>query len=277
MLPRDALLPLTCTRLGTCCHGKVVWVTPWEAGRLAVALALSPADFRARHTVDGGIRLAMDGARGHRNQPACTLYRDSAGCAVHGARPLACRLFPLGRQRQGETVGYVHETPFPCLDGCPGVRELPQLSVADYLAEQDVAAGEQAQDLTIELAQDLGEAAFVLTLDHGLDAQSQQAVLARWQTLARQDVASRSASLSVAWRDLLTIPDLQWTAAPDAFISAHRAVLDPLAQAAMTARGPAAIIAATDLVAAALHLAQSAGADSSALAEHWCRALLQHR
>ncbi len=277
MLAPDAMLPLTCTRLGTCCHGKAVWVTPWEAARLAAALGLTPTEFGLRHTVDGGIRLAMDGARGHRGQPACTLYRDAAGCAVHGARPLACRLFPLGRQRQGEAVGYVHEAPFPCLDGCPGVRDLPMLSVADYLTGQDVEAGELAQDLTLELAQDLGEAAFVVTLEHDLTPTDQQAVLSRWQVLSQRDVAARSAGLPAAWRAALTLPDLQWTAAPAAFIAGHRALLDPLAQTAVDTSGAAAITAATDLLAAALHLAQSAGADSAALARHWCQALLQHR
>ncbi|MFT7011938.1 MAG: hypothetical protein ACJAWR_001962, partial [Flavobacteriales bacterium] len=23
-------LPLTCSRTGTCCHGKTVWLNPWE-------------------------------------------------------------------------------------------------------------------------------------------------------------------------------------------------------------------------------------------------------
>jgi hypothetical protein len=38
-------LPLTCTRTGACCHGKMVWLNPWELARLAVVWAQIPRNW----------------------------------------------------------------------------------------------------------------------------------------------------------------------------------------------------------------------------------------
>lgn len=114
------LLPLTCTRSGTCCHGKDIRITPWELARLARGCGLDPAAFRERRTADAGARLAMAGAPGWRGQRACALYDPAAGCTAHAERPLACRLYPLGREVRGGRARIMHEgRAFPCLDGCP--------------------------------------------------------------------------------------------------------------------------------------------------------------
>ena len=95
-------LPLTCSRSGTCCHGKMVWLNPWELACLSEAKGLNPREFRDTFCEFGGIRLRFDGAMGWKNQKACSQYSEGVGCSVHMGRPLVCRLFPLGRQRQGE-------------------------------------------------------------------------------------------------------------------------------------------------------------------------------
>ncbi len=90
----------------------------------------------------------------------CTLYRVGAGCVAHAARPLACRLFPLGRNRNGERTFYGYDGPvFPCRVGCPRVDQLPAQTVGAYLAGQDVGEGEAVADAYVELVQDLAEGA----------------------------------------------------------------------------------------------------------------------
>ena len=88
-------LPLTCSRSGTCCHGKTVRLNPWELACLAEAKGLTPRAFRDRYCDFGGIHLRFDGAPGWRQQPACSQYVPDFGCSVHLGRPLACRLYPL--------------------------------------------------------------------------------------------------------------------------------------------------------------------------------------
>jgi uncharacterized protein len=270
LLTSDAVLPLTCTRSGTCCHGKEVWINPWELARLARARAMTPRAFRDRFTCDGGIRLAFDGTPGWRGAAACSQYRGSDGCSVHADRPLACRLYPLGRERRGDTVAYIHEgNQFPCLDGCPDVVKLPRLTVKDYLGSQDVGEGEQAQDAYLEFVQDLAEGAFVLVIDGGL-ARSNVPVLEHWHNMAVMTPSARASSLPDDLRDLLVVPPVAAGTAAD-FISAHRAALDPAVQRACASLTDAAALLAASMtmLGLALHLAQSLGADTAELARHW--------
>jgi uncharacterized protein len=92
-------LPLTCSRSGTCCHDKMVWLNPWELSCLAHAKGIVAREFRDRFCEFGGIRLRFDGPPGWQGLPACSQFIPGAGCSVHPGRPLACRLYPLGRQR----------------------------------------------------------------------------------------------------------------------------------------------------------------------------------
>ena len=57
-------LPLTCSRSGTCCHGKTVKLNPWELACLAEAKGQTPRAFRDRYCDFGGIQLRFDGAPG---------------------------------------------------------------------------------------------------------------------------------------------------------------------------------------------------------------------
>jgi Fe-S-cluster containining protein len=264
-------LPLTCTRLGTCCHGKLVWINPWEAARLARALGVSLAQFAQRDLCDGGIRLRFEGAHRWRDQPACALYRDGAGCAAHAARPLACRLYPLGRTRVGERVSYGYDGPvFPCRVGCPGVDQLPTLTVGEYLASQDVADGEAVADAYVELVQDLAEGAFVIVVDSGLAASGRGGVQESWRRVALMSHASRVETLGAGLAKALLEPSLD-PADGRAFVAAHARLLQEFAQRAFASLRTADELAAASarMLAAALHLAASLNADRAVLMERW--------
>ena len=77
LVDADAVLPLTCTREGTCCHGHVIWVNPWEVATLAGGMGLPVREFRQRYLDANGTRLAFDGPPDRRGKSACRL-----GCTI---------------------------------------------------------------------------------------------------------------------------------------------------------------------------------------------------
>lgn len=268
--PHDRL-PLTCTRAGTCCHGKRVQVNPWEVATLAAARGLGAAEFRDACTWHG-VTLRFDGPPGWRGLAACSQYdAAAAGCRAHAGRPLACRLYPLGRERRAAGAArYIHDGPgFPCRAGCPEVDRLPSLRVDDYLAGQQVAAGEAVQDAYVELMQDLAEGAFVLAFDSGLARRSQD-FLAEWRRLAAGDAGLAAAAAGPHWHARLTAPGLDPGDGP-AFAAAHRAALQQEAQAAFAGLADAAALAdaSRTMFALALLCAHGAGADAAAAGSAW--------
>ena len=271
-LNRHDRLPLTCTREGTCCHGKAVWIHPGELARLAAHLGRPAAAVVKEHTVDGGIRLRFDGPAGWRGLPACTFYLPGQGCSAHPGRPLACRLYPLGRERQGAKVRYLHEgKTFPCLTGCPSVVTLPSLTVGAYLDGQEAGPGEQAQDAYLDLASDLAEAAFAVAFDSGLVAAGHP-LLPAWLAVVAQAPDQRAEALG-SWAETLLGLDADHGEEPGSgpWIATHRAHLQARLQAKFAALpDPAALTAASaTCLGLALHLIQSLGGDPTAAAERW--------
>jgi Fe-S-cluster containining protein len=266
-------LPLTCTRAGTCCHGKMVWLNPWELARLAGAKGLAPRLFRDRYCEFGGIRLRFDNPPGWKGLAACSQYVPDCGCSVHGGRPLACRLYPLGRQLQGEAHHYIHRgTCFPCLEGCPEVVDLPHLTVAEYLAGQDVMSGETAQDEYLELMQRLADGAFALLLESGLAASGDRLTLRLWRELGKTDPELMVKRVGPEWIDRLMAPDIRFGLDdPAAFTRGHHDMLQAHAQTLFgnLSDGAALREASAIMMGLALHLACGLGANPAELAGQW--------
>lgn len=271
-LAESDVLPLTCTRSGTCCHGKEVWLNPWELACLAAARGQPPAEFCAAHTDLGGIRLRFDGPLGYRGLPACSQYDPASGCRAHAGRPLACRLYPLGRERRaGKPARYIHEgRRFPCLAGCPEVSALPHLRVADYVAGQGVAAGAAVQDAYVELMQDLAEGAFVLLFDSGLMQVRGGVALKRFKHVTTLADHERVAALPPDWLAALMLPELDPREGL-MFAAAHHAALQERAQTAFSRLSdPAAIEDAMALMLGlALHCGRACGVDIAHAARTW--------
>jgi uncharacterized protein len=80
-----------CRRCSRCCHDQRIHLSPYELVRIARNRGLCTGDVIARHTVEAGTVLRFDGP-----ERACG-FLDHEGCAIHPDRPLACRLYPLGR------------------------------------------------------------------------------------------------------------------------------------------------------------------------------------
>jgi uncharacterized protein len=264
-------LPLTCTRLGTCCHGHRILVTPWEVSRLAVALGVTPRDVRENHLTQGGTQLLADGIVGIHGPPAhrvpgCTFYDPACGCRVHSERPLACRLYPLGRERHDGGIRYYHpgQVP-PCRELCPTVDALPLKTVGEYVTEQDLVAGEVAHDAYAALAYGLVRAAVVF-VDAG--AVPRTTVQHWFANACTWDGGNRAQQLTPVWYDRLTIPELSATLDARQFVDEHGKMLSSqLTSEFLNHTSPSALQAAAQLeLLMALHLGPTVGADVSVMA-----------
>lgn len=276
----DTILPLTCSRGGTCCHGNKIWLNPWEIANLAAATGVGAVEFCARECDASALALRLDGPPDHRGLPACSQYDPATGCRVHATRPLACRLFPLGRQVNRETAAYMFiGKTFPCLSGCPEVRALPHLSVGDYLAGQDIARHEEAHDAYLEVMQQLAEGALVLLIDSGLAAAGDRNTLRFWKKLATAPPEARADFIGRPWLERLAAPALVANDAdPAAFIAAHQALLQEAAQTEFAHLDDTKGLsrASATMMALALHLGRALGAAPRTLVAHWLATAKQH-
>jgi hypothetical protein len=198
---------------------------------------------------------------------------NGAGCSLHAARPLACRLFPLGRQIQNNQTIYMHQgETFPCIEGCAEVLNLPYCSVEEYLTDQKTANWEMAQNAYLEVVQLLADVAFELLLDSGLAESGDKETLQQWRLMANASPEQLAARIGQQWLDQLTIPDLYTDIQqPQLFYEQHVTMLQEQLQASF---GNAQTFnelreASTAVMALALLLAVAVGADPRLLANHW--------
>jgi Fe-S-cluster containining protein len=266
-------LPLTCSRTGTCCHGKLVWLNPWELAKLAVEKKITPIEFRDLYCDFGGIRLRFDGEAGWQKQQACSQYVAGFGCSVHLGRPLACRLYPLGRQIQSEKIHYIYQgDSFPCLKGCPEVSGLPHLNVGEYLKGQLTDNFEKAQDAYLDLLENIADMAFVLLLDTSLAASGDRDTLSLWRKMGNELPEELAARIGPEWIDCLMLPEIfDDLEDPISFASKHYDLLQLKVQENFgTLKANQELHEASVLIMGiSLHLARGIGADPKVLAEHW--------
>jgi len=273
-------LPLTCSRTGTCCHGKIVLLNPYELVCLAREKKITPREFRDLYCEFGGIRLRFDGEVGWKEQHACSQYIANFGCSVHLGRPLSCRLYPLGRQIQSEEVHYMYQgTEFPCLEGCPEVTGLPQLTVGEYLKGQVTDKFETAQDENLNLMQNLADIAFVLLLDTGLAESGDKETLPLWRIMGNELPEVLANRIGPEWIDCLMLPEISDDLDdPISFALKHYDLLQLKAQEKFGALQTNLELheASVLIMGVALHLARGIGADPEILAEHWIAAAKEH-
>lgn len=266
------ILPLTCTRTGTCCHGNQVFLNPWELARLAHEKGIAAADFRSNYCDDGGILLRFNGKVDKRGKSACSQYIDNFGCSVHVGRPLACRLFPLGRQVQNGIAEYIFQgEQLPCLNGCAAVVDLPHLSVADYLKGQETDAFEKAQDAYLEVMQNLAENAFALLLDSGLASTGETKTLSMWRELGKVDAKTLAERIGEEWLMALLLPTIDSIGNAEVFAEFHNERLQEKAQEKFgsLASHQAFHEASVLMMTLALYLARALGAHPESLSAHW--------
>jgi Fe-S-cluster containining protein len=273
-------LPLTCSRKGTCCHGNQVLLNPWELNRLAFEKQIPVKYFRDLYCDWGGIRLKFNGEKDYRGKNSCSQYISNFGCSVHEGRPLACRLFPIGRQIQNDEVQYIFQgQTFPCLNGCPEVNVLPQMTVEDYLKDQKTSFFEKAQDAYLEVMQNMADIAFMLLLDSGLAASGDTKTLRAWRSLGSASTESLIEAIGQEWIDLLTLPTINFNKEKSVeFAQEHEVLLQEQAQIRIDSSKTLSEISETSIVmiSIAYFLAKALGADPKELSELWVRIALDN-
>jgi Fe-S-cluster containining protein len=255
-------------------------LNPWELVCLAKEKKISPREFRDRYCELGGIRLRFDGKVGWKNQQACSQYVENFGCSVHLGRPLACRLYPLGRLIQNNEAHYMYQgAEFPCLEGCPEVLNLPHLSVGDYLKGQETDMFEKAQDEYLDLMQNLAEIALVLLLDTDLAKSGDKETLPQWKKMGNELPEELAKRIGLEWMDCLMLPEItEDLGDPRLFVSKHNEMLQIKAQEQFGTLQTNNEFrkASIFIMGVALHLARGLGANPKELAEHWISTATEH-
>lgn len=271
-LNTQSILPLTCSRSGTCCFGKSVMLNPWELLNFSKEKKITSREFRDLYCEFGGIRLRFDGKEDKNGQKACNQYVDNVGCSAHQGRPLACRLYPLGRQIQFNKAHYIYEgNKFPCLNDCSEVLELPKLSVGEYLKGQEADLFEKAQDEYLIVMQNIADIAFELLLDSGLAESGDTKTLATWRVIGDETPELVAERIGEDWMNYLMTPTIDTTNNPITFAQKHNNLLQLKAQKefgnlqTFNELHDASVL----MVGVALHLARGLGADVKGISEHW--------
>lgn len=273
MLQRNSVLPLTCSRSGSCCHGNLVRLNPWELTQLAYSKGCSTRFFRDHFTSASGSILSFTSETTFKGKNACNLYQQGKGCSVHPNRPLACRLFPLARHIQHETVEYIFQgDEFPCLTNCPEVIDLPEMSVEHYLKGQETTKYEFAHDAYLEVMQNCADMALTIVLETELINDTKFHTLSCWDELANLQPENWAIQLGNEWIDLLMTPEIQASPQdPSGFIEEHNDLIQAKAQAHFAQLNSLKELhyQAVDIMALTLFLAHLLGADVRGLMDWW--------
>lgn len=273
-------LPLTCSRNGTCCHGNKVLLNPWELVCLAKEKKITPREFRDLCCDFGGIQLRFNGKEDTNGKRACSQYIDNFGCSIHVGRPLACRLYPLGRQIQNEEAYYVYQgNEFPCFKGCPEVSELPHLSVDEYIKGQKTSTFEKAQDEYLELMQNMADISFMLLLDTGLAKSGDKKTLQLWRKMGNEPPELLANRIGNDWIDSLILPQITGDLEdPVSFARKHSELLHMKVQTRFSdiKTNQELHEASSTMMGMALYLAHAVGANPKILSEHWIDTAEEH-
>ncbi len=139
-LGRSSAYSYTCGACGRCCRDKLIQVNPYEVALLAAQLGLSTTQCIEQHLDGIYLRRQPDGR--------CTFFNEQQGCGVHAARPLVCRLYPLGRTVDAAGAeSFHHLLPHPQTAGQYG----EQSTVQDWITEQGAQALIDAVDAYLDL------------------------------------------------------------------------------------------------------------------------------
>lgn len=143
--PADPI-QLSCGTAGcsaNCCtNGPHIILNPYEISLICRAAGVSYEDLLDLVETDrvNGFPLVM-----LPREPACPFWTDS-GCRIYGSRPLACRLFPLGRVFDNGVSSFV----LPDRNQCSGLVPETSLTLEDYLREQDTETQVRMADAWIK-------------------------------------------------------------------------------------------------------------------------------
>ncbi|MGH7840796.1 MAG: YkgJ family cysteine cluster protein [Candidatus Binataceae bacterium] len=89
---RSAAFSYICNQCGRCCRDQMITLSPYDVIRIAQAAEISTAEVVREYTIRRGSMLKF------RTDGTCVALAGTR-CSIHQGRPLACRLYPLGLER----------------------------------------------------------------------------------------------------------------------------------------------------------------------------------
>ena len=133
-----------------CTHGPHIILNPYEISLICRESGMSYEDLLDVVETDrvNGFPLVM-----LPREPRCHFWT-GRGCSIYAARPLACRLFPLGRVFDDGRSHIV----LPDRNLCAGLAPAPRRTLADYLGEQDTDKHIRMADAWIDFVEDMERA-----------------------------------------------------------------------------------------------------------------------
>jgi Fe-S-cluster containining protein len=150
-LADDDPIQLSCGVAGcpsNCCkNGPPIVLNPYEIELICRAAGMSYEDLLdivETDRVDGFPLVMLP------RDPACHFWAEQ-GCRIYRARPLACRLFPLGRVFES---GCSHVV-LPDRNICAGLIPSPTRTLAHYLDDQDTKVQIEMADRWIEFVNEM--------------------------------------------------------------------------------------------------------------------------
>jgi Fe-S-cluster containining protein len=147
-LTRASRFSYACHACSRCCHNYDIKVNPYEVTALARHLGMSTTAFSETHTAGGPFLK--------RTESGACAFLGPRGCTVHAARPLVCRLYPLGLEQTREHgERFFHMQPHPETAGEYGTSG----TVGDFL---DAQGAEPFLDASNRYGEVLGELLAVL-------------------------------------------------------------------------------------------------------------------
>ncbi|MEN8142689.1 MAG: YkgJ family cysteine cluster protein [Thermodesulfobacteriota bacterium] len=169
---RDISLPENVRRLGAkerfrfschpgvpcftdCCRQLDLALTPYDVLRLRRSLGVSCSEFLERYVLvektDEDIFPQVFLAMVDDGRASCP-FVSADGCSVYADRPGACRTYPIGRGAYLDDEG--RPADFHVLltePHCRGFAEGPELTVGDWIADQELAVYNEINDLVMTI------------------------------------------------------------------------------------------------------------------------------
>jgi uncharacterized protein len=126
-MDRQSAFSYRCNQCGRCCHDQAITLSPVDVIAIARSGGISTGEAVARYTMRRGSLLRF-GANG-----GCAAL-DGTRCSIHRGRPLACRLYPLGLERDGARERFIRLEPAVGSTGLHGAGG----TIGEYLAGQGI-------------------------------------------------------------------------------------------------------------------------------------------